>query len=144
MQALTSAVKNVLAPMAASHENTCVQPSPEMRATRLGIKPVPIEENSVVQLIRLAQDMCLHCLHEVLCGIFAEELDSAPLYVLQQALTSACPEVGEPSIMAQSSIMCILAQVQDLERAVKVCPKLTAHAVALHMHEAQLTRLPVM
>eukprot|EP00892_Ulva_mutabilis_P009311 jgi/Ulvmu1/6752/UM030_0087.1 len=122
MHALTSVVKNVLAPMAASHENSFVQPSPEMRGTPLCIKAVPIVENIVVQLIRLAQELGLQCVHEVLCGIFAEELDSAPTYVLQQALSSGGPGNAAPSVVAQPSVMCILAQVHDLARAVKACP----------------------
>lgn len=123
MQALTSAVKDVLAPVAASHENTFIQPSPEMRGTALGIKAAPLSQNIVVQLIRLTNELGLKCVHEVLCGIFADEMDSAPLYILQQALSSKTPSQPDPSTaLPQDSVMCVLAHVQDLARAVKVCP----------------------
>lgn len=118
---MTSAVKDVLAPVAASHENTCVQPSPEMRGSTLGIKAVPLSQNIVVQLVRLAHELGLQCVHEVLCGILAEEFDSAPLYVLQQALSPKSPGQSDPSdIISQASAMCVLANVQDLARATKV------------------------
>lgn len=133
MQALTSAVKNVLAPVAVSHENTCVQPSPDMRGTPLGIKAVPLSQNIVVQLVRLAHDLSLQCVHEVLCGILADELDSAPMYVLQQALSTKIPGQPEHStIIPQASAMCVLANVQDLARAVKVRIRLPWRHAAVH------------